>query len=179
MIGLCCDGMIVSGAGGTTALDLAASLVTEHCGKARALKGLVSLLVDKHRAAHHMPHRPNDHLAGRGDWRVEQSIELMERNVSRPFRIEELAGRLGSFVRELNRAFAHHARSSPAAVWRKLRLSHGHWLLLNTSRTVTQIAYVCGFTDAAHFSRWFRRTYAEAPNAFRVQRKQISRFRPS
>ncbi len=169
------DRGLITCPGGTTALDLAASLVNEHCGKARAVKGLVSLLVNKHRAAHHMPYRPYDHLAACGDWRVEQSIELMERNFSRPFQIEELAGRLGSSVRELNRAFARHARDSPAAVWRKLRLSHGHWLLLNTSRTVTQIAYECGFADTAHFSRWFRRTYAEAPNAFRVQRKQISR----
>jgi transcriptional regulator GlxA family with amidase domain len=167
------DRGIITCPGGTAALDLAASLVKEHCGQARAVKGLVSLLVDNHRATHHMPHRPYDHLAVCGDWRVEQSVELMERNFSRPFKIQELARRLGSSLRELNRAFARQAHDSPTVVWRKIRLSHAHWLLLNTSRTATQIAYECGFTDAAHFARWFRRTYGESPNAFRVQRRKV------
>lgn len=167
------DRGLITCPGGTSALDLAASLVTEHCGRARAVKGLVSLLVDTHRAAHHMPHRPYEHLATCGNWRVEQSVELMERNFSRPFRIEELARRLGSSPRELNRAFARQANESPTTVWRKMRLSHGHWLLLNTSRSATQIAYECGFTDAAHFARWFKRVYGEAPHAFRVRRRQV------
>ncbi len=167
------DRGLITCPGGTAALDLAASLIKEHCGKARAVKGLVSLLVDQHRATHHMPHRPYEHLAACGDWRVEQSIELMERNFSRPFTIEELARRLGSSLRELNRAFARSARESPSSVWRKLRLSHGHWLLLNTSRSATQIAYECGFTDAAHFSRWFMRIYGETPSAFRTQRRRV------
>lgn len=159
--------------GGTAAIDLAASLVRDHCGKARAVKGMVSLLVDRHRAAHLMPNRAYEHLANCGEWRVEQSVELMERNFTRPITIAELAKRLGSSLRELNRAFARHAGQSPSEVWRRMRLAHAHWLLLNTSRTATQIAYECGFTDAAHFSRWFKRVYGETPNAYRMRRRRL------
>ena len=49
-----------------------------------------------------------------------------------------------------------YAGKPPAAVWREIRLAHGHWLLVNSSRTVTQIALECGFADGAHFSRWFK-----------------------
>ncbi len=167
------DRGLITCTGGIAAIDLAANLVQEHCGKARAVKGLVSLLADRQQAAHFIPNRPYDHLAVCGDWRVEQAIELMQRNFSRPFAIEELARRLGSSLRELNRSFARHAGDNPSGVWRKIRLSHGHWLLLNTSRSATQIAYECGFTDAAHFSRWFKRTYGSTPNAFRLQRRRI------
>lgn len=167
------DRGLITCIGGIAPLDLAASVVREHCGKARAVKSLVSLLADRQRAAYFIPNRPYDHLTACGDWRVEQSIEMMERNFSRPFPIEELAKRLGSSLRELNRSFSRHAHESPSAVWRNIRLSHGHWLLLNTNRSATQIAYECGFTDAAHFSRWFKRTHGETPNTFRLQRRCI------
>ena len=54
-----------------------------------------------------------------------------------------------------------------------MRLEHGHWLLLNSSRTVTQIAHECGFSDGAHFTRWFKKVYGEAPFAFRNRRRQV------
>ena len=165
------DGDVITCPGGTAALDLAAALVEEHCGKVRAVKGLISMLAVNHREDRHTEFRPYGNLAVCGNWRVEKSIELMERNVSRPFGIAELAHRLGSSVRELNRAFADRAGDSPTSIWRKMRLAHGRWLLINTSRTVTQIAFECGFSDAAHFSRWFRRAYGEAPNSFRRQRR--------
>ena len=100
------DRGLITCIGGIAPLDLAASVVKEHCGKARAVKGLVSLLADQQRADHFIPNRPYDHLTVCGDWRVEQSIEMMERNFSRPFPIGELARRLGSSLRELNRSFS-------------------------------------------------------------------------
>jgi AraC-like DNA-binding protein len=49
-------------------------------------------------------------------------------------------------------------------------------MLLNTHRSVTQIALECGFADSAHFSRWFRREYGEAPLAFRRSRR-VGRYK--
>ncbi|MDH3377536.1 MAG: GlxA family transcriptional regulator [Gammaproteobacteria bacterium] len=167
------DRGIITCPGGTAPLDLAFTLIEEHCGKARAVKGITSLLVDKHRAVHHMPHRPYDSLTACGDWRVEQSVALMQRNISKPFGIDVLAHRLGTSARELNRAFEKHAGDGPATIWRKIRLAHGHWLLLNSARAVTQIALECGFADTSHFSRWFKTTYGEGPKIFREHRRRI------
>jgi transcriptional regulator GlxA family with amidase domain len=164
------DHGLITCPGGTAALDLAAAIVARHCGRARALKGVMSMLGDPHQAAHRFPHRPYESLTVCGDWRVEQAVLLMERHLSQPFGIEELARRLGSSVRELNRAFARHAAESPAAIWRKMRLAHGHWLLINTSRNITQVAHETGFADTAHFSRWFKRVFGEAPKSFRRRR---------
>ena len=167
------DNEVITCPGGTSAIDLAFTIIETHCGKARAIKGLISLLVDKHRTAHHMPHRPYGHLTACGNRRVEQAVELMERRFSAPYSIAELAGKLNSSERELNRAFKQHAGEPPATVWRNMRLAHGHWLLLNTTRTVTQIALECGFADGAHFCRWFKRLYKESPVAFRKRRRSV------
>ena len=99
----------------------------------------------------------------------------MERNLSQPFGIGELARRMGTSRRELDRAFAKHASKKPSTVWRTMRLTHGQWLLLNTSRAITQIAHECGFADAAHFGRWFKTTYGETPNSFRTRRRELAK----
>lgn len=167
------DNEIITCPGGTAALDLAFSLIEERCGKARAIKGLAALSVEKHRADHHRPNRPYGHLSVCGNRRVEQAIEIMERHISAPLKIHTLANRLNTSERELNRAFKQHAGEPPTAIWRKMRLSHGHWLLLNTTKTVTRIAFECGFSDNAHFCRWFRRTYDETPIEFRKLRHVV------
>jgi transcriptional regulator GlxA family with amidase domain len=167
------DNEIITCPGGTAALDLAFSLIEERCGKARAIKGLVALSVEKHRAAHHRPNRPYGHLSVCGNWRVEQAIEIMERYISTPLKIHELAKKLNTSERELNRAFKQHAGEPPSAIWRKMRLSHGHWLLVNTTKAATRIAFECGFSDSAHFCRWFKRVYAETPIEFRKHRHAI------
>jgi transcriptional regulator GlxA family with amidase domain len=169
------DGGIITCPGGTAAIDLAVALITEHCGKARAVKGLTSLLVDRHRATHHIPPRTHASLASCGNWRVEVAVSFMERNLSQPFGIGELARRMGTSQRELDRAFAKHVGKKPSLVWRTMRLAHGHWLLVNTSRTITQIAHECGFADAAHFCRWFKTTFGETPNSFRIRRREVAK----
>ena len=164
------DGIITCN-GGTSTIDLACTLIEAHSGKARAIKALTSLVVDHRRTEHYMPHRPFDHLASCGNWRVEQATALMEQNFSNPFNVAMLAERLNTSERELNRAFKKYAHDSPSAICRKMRLAHGHWLLINSNRTITQIALECGFSDGAHFSRWFKQTYGESPSLFRERRR--------
>ena len=169
------DGEIITCPGGTSALDLAFSLIEERCGRARAIKGMASLLVDKHRTTYELLNQPFGHLSVCGNRQVERAVELMKRQISAPCKLHELAQKLSTSERELNRAFKRHAGEPPTTVWRKMRLSHGHWLLVNTTRTVTQIALECGFSDGAHFCRWFRRTYNESPVAFRKRRRKCRR----
>ena len=168
------DGGIITSPGGTAAIDLALEIIARHCGRARALKGLHDMVVDRHRAAHHVPERPYEDVLNCGDWRVARAVELMERNLGRPASVKTLAARLGTTTRQLDRAFAHRVGMPPTAFWRKMRLGHARWLLLNTQRTVTQIAYECGFSDCAHFSRWYKRTYSETPYAYRTRRRQVA-----
>lgn len=167
------DNEVITCPGGTSALDLAFSLIEMHCGKARAVKCLAILLVDHHRTAHHMPDRHCGHLTACGNWKVEQAAALMERHIAKPYEIRKLAHTLNTSERELNRIFNKFAGEPPSTVWRKMRLSHGHWLLVNTTRTVTCIALECGFSDVAHFCRWFKKTYEESPSQFRKRRRNV------
>lgn len=46
-------------------------------------------------------------------------------------------------------------------------------MVLNSDRSMAQIAYECGFTDSSHLIRWFKRRYDETPNKLRNQRNDI------
>ena len=167
------DGEIITCIGGTSTIDLACTLIEAHSGKVRASKALTALVVDHRRTEHHMPHRPYSHLTCCGNWRVERAIALMEQNFSKPYSIATIAERLKSSERELSRSFKKHADSSPSVIYRNMRLAHSHWLLTNSNRPITQISLECGFSDGAHFSRWFNKTYGESPSIFRQRRRQI------
>jgi len=167
------EGDIVTCRGGTAALTLVTSLIEARCGKARAVKTVTALHLAPGFAAHRAQHRPYGHLLASGVHKIEQAIELMESHIASPLKVSALASHLNTSARELNRLFAKYAGKPPTEVWRDMRLAHGHWLLLNSSRSVTQIALECGFADGAHFTRWFKRAYGETPVAFRDRRRQV------
>ncbi|MCG7522518.1 GlxA family transcriptional regulator [Ruegeria sp. Ofav3-42] len=164
------DGGILTCPGGTAAIDLAVEILIERCGRSRGMKGLTALVVDEHRMAHEVGRLPFQDLEECGNWRVEQAIKIMRQKLREPDTTEHLAAMLGSTVRQLNRVFLKHAKATPQEVWRDMRLQHARWRLMNSKRTVTQIAYECGFSDSSHFSRWFKTRFGETPRTYREQR---------
>jgi transcriptional regulator GlxA family with amidase domain len=159
--------------GGTSALDLAFHLIDTYCGKARAVKGITSLLVDHDRSVHRLPHSPHNQLAACGDRKVEAAVGIMQRYIATPHSVTLLAAKVGCSERELSRLFMKYGNDTPAEAWRNIRLAQGHWLLLNSNRAIAQIANECGFSDAAHFTRWFKVSYKETPDAFRRRRRIV------
>ena len=166
------DGPFVTCPGGTAAIDVATELITRHCGKARALKGLRAMLVEKHRAAYHIPRRTYEHVAQCGDTRVERAVALMEQHVAEPFPIGRLARLVGTSVCQLDRSFQRHAGEPPSAFWRRLRLEHAHWLVTNSNRKITDIALETGFYDTTHFSKSFKHCYGAPPRDLRRRSRQ-------
>ena len=164
------DGGILTCPGGTAAIDLAVEILIERCGRSRGMKGLTALVVDEHRAAHKVGRLPYQDLEECGNWRVEQAVKIMRQKLREPDTTERLAQMIGSTVRQLNRVFLKHAKATPQEVWRDMRLQHARWRLLNSKRTITQIAFECGFADSSHFSRWFRTKFGETPRSYREQR---------
>lgn len=164
------DEKLITCPGGTAAIDLAVEILSEHCGRNRGMKGMTALVVDEHRGAHHVGRMPFQDLEECGEWRVETAVRLMRQNLRNPCSIKRLAQNIGSTVRQLDRSFNQYAEKSPQTVWREMRLQHGRWRLLNSNRSITQIAHECGFTDSSHFTRWFKRVFNESPQAYRKMR---------
>ena len=107
------------------------------------------------------------------DQRVANAVGLMLQRIHESGTIASVARAVGVTERELTRLFDQHLRTSPALYWRNIRLKAAHWQVINSTRSVTQIAYECGFTDSSHLIYWFRRTYQVTPARLRRIRKQV------
>ena len=164
------DEKLITSPGGTAAIDLAVEILSEHSGRNRGMKGMTALVVDEHRGAHHVGRLPFQDLEECGEWRVETAVRLMRQNLRDPCSINRLAQMVGSTVRQLDRSFRRHADRTPQSLWREMRLQHARWRLMNSNRSITQIAHECGFADSSHFSRWFKRVFKQPPQSYRKTR---------
>ena len=56
---------------------------------------------------------------------------------------------------------------TPQELLSEARIKHACQLLRNTDKTVSEIAYACGFTDPKYFSRSFKQSTGLSPSEFR------------
>jgi transcriptional regulator GlxA family with amidase domain len=86
-------------------------------------------------------------------------------------RIEETFGKLrDTSVRQLERLFVAETGKSPNVYGRQLRVRMAAWMLTGSDRTVSDIAMSCGFSDASHLGREFRKEFGESPSVYRTTR---------
>ncbi|GAB6145331.1 GlxA family transcriptional regulator [Desulfocicer niacini] len=161
--------------GGTSVNDLALFIIERHLGKERAIKCLRHLLLDWGRTHNHpqMPFTENYLLIS--DPRVRKAIFFMEQNLDKFLTVAEIADHVSTSARQIERLFKIHLNKSPLAYFRKIRLSYGKWIIQNTERSITEIAYECGFSDGSHFSRCFKAEFGKTPAEVRKIKSSESR----
>ncbi|RQR55230.1 GlxA family transcriptional regulator [Burkholderia sp. Bp9125] len=157
--------------GGRASIDVAAAILLRHVEATIVQKALRILLVDDaDKGNAPQPHPPG--LEPATHPKVRRAILLMEQHIGQPLALAELARRLDMSVRQLERLFAAETGKSPNAYARQIRIRMASWLLTSSDRTVANIATSCGFSDASHLGREFRKAFGESPNAYRVARPQ-------
>jgi AraC-like DNA-binding protein len=88
------------------------------------------------------------------------------KNLSQPS-VPVLARRAGISAAHLTRLFRNELGASPQEAMRLIRLDHAADLVATTAQGLDTIARRCGFTDARHLARWFRRAFGISPRAYR------------
>jgi len=98
-------------------------------------------------------------------------VEAMQRhlldNLARPVTVRDVAAAVHLSERHAERLFRQVVGSSMMATLRRLRLELAAQLLLEPSRSITQIAHACGYSDVRPFSTAFKRHYGRTPGEFR------------
>lgn len=83
------------------------------------------------------------------------------------------AAHLGITTRHVHRLLERAGMTFSGQLF-QLRLEHAHGLLSNANYrhlSITDIAYDCGFSDLAHFSRRYREMYGQSPSDTRGSRR--------
>ena len=73
----------------------------------------------------------------------------------------------------LSRLFNQHMDCSIPAFRNRLRIERAKMELKTTEKSITEIAFACGFNSLTHFNRVFHSDVGESPSSFR-QRPHVS-----
>ncbi len=150
-------------AGGTTALDMMLSLITNQHGPDMAAQVAETIL---HSPIRH--HSENQRLSlpariGARHPKLVAIIEKMEENLEDPLSPSFLAKQAGLSTRQLERLFRRYLDRSPKRYYLELRLKKARSLLLQTDMSVINVALACGFSSPSHFSKCYRAYYGRTP----------------
>jgi len=81
--------------------------------------------------------------------------------------LDDVAGRVATSRRQLQRAFAEAGETSFRAYLQRLRMERAAELLLADAVPVNQVASAVGYRQPAQFAKAFRRHHGRPPSAFR------------
>ncbi|MCF7818279.1 MAG: helix-turn-helix domain-containing protein [Kiritimatiellales bacterium] len=111
------------------------------------------------------------HSDSRKVLQVAEAISHMEIHFADEITVEDLARIAHMSPRNLQRLFLAATGKTPTAYLIGLRVIEAAHLLETPGKTITEIAFECGFQDSNYFSRQFRNLMNESPTEFR---KRIS-----
>lgn len=165
--------------GGGVPMDMMLSLVTQHHGK--ALTGAICdmFLCDRIRPDTEPQRMPLRRMLSSAQPKLAEVTELMEANIEEPIELEELACFVGISRRQLERLFLKHLNCTPSRYYLKLRLDRARQLLKQTNNSIIEIASMCGFVSAPHFSRCYRKYIGMSPKEERAALWTINQIQPA
>ncbi|MES0883518.1 GlxA family transcriptional regulator [Roseibium sp. SCP14] len=103
--------------------------------------------------------------------RLQKAIRIMETNIEQPLRLADLADEVGLSARHLERLFTVYLNTSPAKLYKKIRLKKAQTLITNTHISLIEVAIACGFLSTASLSQAYKAEFGETPNQLRKKKK--------
>ncbi|MES2657046.1 MAG: helix-turn-helix domain-containing protein [Verrucomicrobiota bacterium] len=98
---------------------------------------------------------------------IGRAISHMEKHYAEPLEPASLAKMVGMSYRNFHRIFHKVTEQTPSSYLQRLRITKAAHLLQTSEKTVTEVAFLCGFDDSSYFARCFRRRLGVSPRAFK------------
>ena len=95
-----------------------------------------------------------------------QKINLpyyMEKNFTQALNIETLAKQTGRSLSTFKKEFKEEFKTTPMKWLINRRLKYANYLITKTTRTVSDIAFHCGFENVSHFSKSYKAKFGLSP----------------
>ncbi|MGS4947058.1 GlxA family transcriptional regulator [Meridianimarinicoccus sp. RP-17] len=164
------DGRITTVIGGVSILPLMTRIISAHLGPDRAAK-----------TVHQMTHPgadpsgppqpvPLSREVEITDARIQKALVMLEAEATRNPGIADLARSLGLSERHFLRLFKAQVGRAPKDYLIDMKLRAAVWMLRNTTRSVTAVAYAAGFSSGANLADHCRKRLHAAPSQIRRAR---------
>jgi PAS domain S-box-containing protein len=115
-------------------------------------------------------HRPDEHDV---DYRrLACAVEHLQTHYAETVRLETLAQSVGLSLDRFERLVKRVFYLTPRQLLTKTRIEAASKLLVESTRSIADIAYACGYCDHSAFTRQFKATVGMAPADFRESRRR-------
>ncbi len=108
----------------------------------------------------------------------EDAIAIVESEYGRDLSLDDIAHRVASSRRQLQRAYAEIGKTTFREHLTAVRMQRAAELLHERGLTVRDVARRVGYRQPAQFAKAFRRHHGVAPSGFRAQRQPAGRHSP-
>jgi AraC family transcriptional regulator, regulatory protein of adaptative response / methylphosphotriester-DNA alkyltransferase methyltransferase len=100
---------------------------------------------------------------------LEDANAIVEHEFARDLSLDDIARRVASSRRQLQRAYAEIGRTTFREHLTAVRMERAAELLAAHGLTVREVAHRVGYRQPAQFAKAFRRHHGLAPSAFRLR----------
>lgn len=101
---------------------------------------------------------------------VKELKEIIQDQVDTNLSLTDISKSLAIHPSYLSREFSRHFDNLSFGEYiRKLRIEKAIVLMETTSYSLTEIAYLTGFSDQSHFTRIFKQHFAKSPSAYKKE----------
>ncbi len=107
--------------------------------------------------------------------RVEKVMNYAHQNFHKPISLSEVAKLCSMTETAFSRFFKLHTGMSFINCLNEIRLGHASRLLIETTHSISEIAYECGFNNISNFNRIFKGRKGCTPKDLRVSYEQGTR----
>ena len=163
------DEAIITASGGTATADLMLHLIGQTHGQALANRVADQMVYNTVREGSADQKLSVQAKLGIRNPRLTRAIHCMSENIEEPMATGEVADEVGISTRQLERLFRRHMQCSPSQYYLDLRLQKARNLLLQSERSVTEVAMATGFRSTTHFAKVYRKNFGVSPNAQRAR----------
>ena len=157
--------------GGTAPLDMMLNVIHEEHGGHLASAISEEFICERIRGRHDRQRIPLRLHLGTSQPKLIEAVLLMEANLEEPMSLDEIARHVALSRRQLERLFQKYLNCVPTRYYLELRLARARQLLLQTSMSIVDVAFACGFVSAPHFSKCYRDYFGIPPRDERRMRR--------
>jgi AraC family L-rhamnose operon regulatory protein RhaS len=102
-------------------------------------------------------------------FRLQKLLKELDRNYGEKWTLASMAEKAGLKRSQFSEIFKHITGESPLSYLKSVRVLKAAQQLKNTSLSITDIAFECGFSSSQHFASVFKKTIGQTPLKYRKQ----------
>lgn len=115
-----------------------------------------------------LPKSENTRIQINTQIRLQKMLSYIREHYAEAVTLDDIAEAANISRSEAGRCFNTYMGASPVDALIRHRLEIAHRLIKDTTLTLQEISYSCGFNSVNYFSRQFRQTYGYTPGQYRI-----------